>query len=504
MLIQQTRLFSIVFILVSLLTACSTGVSFNPASFFKGKPLTKVCHQYHTLSLEEANAKMDQEIYQLQGNIERSLVFREKVVSHLQQLNEYTKQDKPFSPALIDTLSLTIQKEIDLMRPILATAAEHGCWLKYKEFNFDNSIVLKGHMTMLATLVSLYDEYGIVFAVISENDRLRRFINKADTGYERDEYLLESLTHLYIDTDMLSYTRELVEKYNERKGLVHDLAKTDENLTYLVQVVERSKSYPVLLKMDFIDAANYRRKIRRRVTSDTLNEISRATMNGLSEGFSNAVGDYEERKGLLYQDSAVASHIASKLKIGDILVEKTPFRLTDSMIPGHWGHAAIWVGTEQELRALDLWQHPLVRKYHQQILQGESIAESLRTGTTLSTLEHFLNVDDFAIIRSKTALSKKQLQQTVLRALRQLGKAYDFNFDVETTDKIVCSQLVYLSYSHIDWPTESTLGRYTISPDNIAIETLANGPLQLALFYHDGKLIEDSPLKLMQLLMEED
>jgi len=174
------------------------------------------------------------------------------------------------------------------------------------------------------------------------------------------------------------------------------------------------------------------------------------------------------------------------------------------MIPGHWGHAAIWIGTEQELKAIGLWLHPLVVKYHQQIQAGELIAESLRSGTQLGSLAHFLNVDDLAIIRSKKPLGDTEMRDTILLALRQIGKAYDFNFDVETTDKIVCSQLVYLSYSHIHWPTESTLGRYTISPDNVAVKTLDDGPLELKIFYHKGELIKDSPLLLMKNLMTKE
>jgi uncharacterized protein YycO len=498
---KHIQYISTIFIALSLLTSCSTGVNFNAINFFKGSQPQQVCEQYSQLSLEQANEKMNLDIYQLQHNIERSLVFREKIAANLAQLNEYTKLDQPFSPELIDTLSLAIQKEINLMRPILAMAAQHGCWIKHDELNVDNNTKLKGNMVVLATLVSLYDEYGTVIAVLSENDRLRRFLNKADSGYDRDEYLLESLTHMFVDSDLLSYTTDLVKAYSDGKPAIEQLAQDDDNLAYLVQVVEQSKSYAVLLQMDFFDAASYRRKIRRRVTSDTLKDIGRATMNGLSEGFSNAVGDYEERKGLLYQDKEVEKNLLAQLKIGDILLEKTPFRLTDSMIPGHWGHAAIWLGTELELKSIGLWQHPLVKQYHQQIKAGELVAESLRSGTRLSSLAHFMNVDDLAIVRSKTPLDKQQLRDTILLALRQIGKAYDFNFDVETTDKIVCSQLVYLSYSHIQWPTESTLGRYTISPDNIAIKALNGGPFELTVFYHDGKLINASPLLLMQDLM---
>jgi len=501
---RNSIVFMTLLIVTLMLSGCSTGVNFNPTTFFKGEKPEKQCKQYYQLSVEAADAKMNLTIYQLQHNIERSLVFREKVTANLTKLTAYTEQDIPFSPQLIDILSQAINKEIELMRPILATAARHGCWLRDNDMNIDESLKVKGKAVALATLLSLYDEYGTVFAVISENDRLRRFLNNADSGYERDEYLLESLTQLFIDTDMLAYAQALTEQYNTDKRQINSAAESDDNLAYLVQVIEQSKSFPVLLNMDFFDAANYRRKVRRRVTSDTLQSIGRATMNALSEGFSNAVGDYEERKGLLYQNKQVEAELASQLQMGDIILEKTPFRLTDSMIPGHWGHAAIWVGTEKELKAINLWHHPLVSKYHQQIQAGELIAESLRSGTRLSTLAHFMNIDDFAIVRSKKSLNSQQLRETILLALRQIGKAYDFNFDVETTDKIVCSQLVYLSYSHIHWPTVSTLGRYTISPDNIAVKTFDDGPFELTLFYHQGKVVTDSPLLLMQQLMAAD
>jgi len=194
--------------------------------------------------------------------------------------------------------------------------------------------------------------------------------------------------------------------------------------------------------------------------------------------------------------------VAKQLQMGDILLEKTPFRLTDSMIPGHWGHAAIWIGTEQELRDIGLWEHPLVSRYHEQIKKDELVAESLRTGTTLSPLSHFLNIDDLGVLRSRQPLSDELMRETIILSLRQIGKEYDFNFDVETTDKIVCSQLVYLAYDRIEWPTESVVGRYTISPDNIAVKALNNGPLELKLFYHDGKLIKENSLELMEELMK--
>jgi len=73
---------------------------------------------------------------------------------------------------------------------------------------------------------------------------------------------------------------------------------------------------------------------------------------------------------------------------------------------------------------------------------------------------------------------------------------------VNTTDKIVCSELAYVSFPSIDWPTQKTLGRHNISPDNVAKLAWNNLPLELILFYHDGQLVEkENQLTKMKELM---
>ena len=119
----------------------------------------------------------------------------------------------------------------------------------------------------------------------------------------------------------------------------------------------------------------------------------------------------------------------------------------------------------------------------------------------MNSLRDFLNIDDIAIIRCPQ-LDKKKLAERIILSLRQVGKEYDFNFDVETTDKIVCSELIYTVYIEIDWPTGKSLGRYTISPDNVAEKTLNGGPLELITFYHDGALVTNIPLQQMEKLIE--
>jgi hypothetical protein len=68
-----------------------------------------------------------------------------------------------------------------------------------------------------------------------------------------------------------------------------------------------------------------------------------------------------------------------------------------------------------------------------------------------------------------------------------MGKRYDFNYDVQTRDRLGCAELVYHAYGHVDWPKRRGLGRATIVPDDIAVGSLGEGPLELISLYVDGE-----------------
>ena len=236
--------------------------------------------------------------------------------------------------------------------------------------------------------------------------------------------------------------------------------------------------------------------------------LGSAAIGKLSEVFGNGVGLVETRNGKLWEKAAVRDRLLGLLQPLDILLEKTPFRLTDWFIPGHFGHVAVWMGTVAELDALGVFARPEMQQdpypgYRADIADGRSVLEALRTGVTLNTLDHFLNVDDVAVLRPRS-LSATEVVDSLVRGFRQIGKEYDFNFDVETTGTIVCSELPYHVYPNVDWKTEQQLGRFTISPDDIASLALGDNPaFELVTFYHDGELVDpDADLARMQELME--
>ncbi len=314
---------------------------------------------------------------------------------------------------------------------------------------------------------------GNTYLPIFSNKKLRRLLNAEDKSFNISKRELRKHLLQLIDKPNLELLRKKI--LNS-----HALLNPSENRTIT--------SHSVYQKLkDTKYFSRIRKVIKKSKVSDFFSRASEFALHHISGAFGNSAGSIKWRKGRLFKNQLVLNEIYSKLKPLDIITEKAGFALTDTFIPGHFGHNAIWLGTKKELIELGLWETVIPENVKKQIEQGKLIIETDRSGTHLKSLEDFMNVDEFGILRlSENHFSRDIYKKTYEVAFSQLGKTYDFNFDVETTDKLVCSELLYQSFGLINWPTTDYLGRTTISPDNIASLVLYNdSPLEL-IYYVKG------------------
>ena len=175
-----------------------------------------------------------------------------------------------------------------------------------------------------------------------------------------------------------------------------------------------------------------------------------------------------------------AELLRSVLQPFDIVLMKSPHHLTDQFIPGYFGHVGIWLGSEL---AAQLKGETSVKDS----LKGRAMVEVLRSGVKISTLRDFADGEIFLIIRP-TQLSD-QLKTDILNNTRkQLGKDYDFNFDIESPEAITCTELVYLAYDFVDWKTRYTWSRFTLSPDDLALTALEDSLFEFPFFIENGTI----------------
>jgi len=316
-----------------------------------------------------------------------------------------------------------------------------------------------------------------------ENKTMRRAINEDDLTYD---VKVNDFRKILLKT-LKRRTYKRIKKLSKKLPRLDSIIVDSLAVKNLVEHVRNSALLKTIAATKYKDSKikKDKKKIRTFLPSDRFSKIKEFLFHHLSGAFGNLAGSVRWRYGTLLHNEKIIQEILMQLKPLDIITEKTWFAATDTFIPGHFGHNAIWLGTKEQLIENGMWLHPEIVKVHSEIEAGKSILESDRSGTHLKDLRTFMNVDEFAILKIKNLEEKpaEYIEYLYTIALGQLGKTYDFNFDVETTDKLVCSELLYQVYGDIKWPTKSILGRFTITPDNVtSLALYQNSPIELAYY----------------------
>ena len=338
----------------------------------------------------------------------------------------------------------------------------------------------------LAAGLVLMDSYQVAVAPYFDNASIRYVMTYDVEGQETLRTLSNNYHSNELRSQLLNATR-FADSYMRWANLQQNIVTQEEE--YLYALIQSTLWYAEAHDhkgLGLGEALEYWGSALQLRT----HRLQRVLSYGVSQGFGNVVGLVQTRSGYLAKMSEKEEHqLAQELKPLDILLEKTPFRLTDKMIPGHYGHVAVWLGSEAELRELGVWDQ-ITPGYQEQIRKGGRIVEALRSGVTISSLRHFINIDDLLVLRDNRKLGDDYHRQAVLTALEQVGKEYDFNFDVLTHSRIVCSELAYVVFPDVLWPLDHLLGRYTISPDNVAQLAITPSPVfSPKVMYHEGERV---------------
>ncbi|MDR1647674.1 MAG: hypothetical protein LBR88_06550, partial [Zoogloeaceae bacterium] len=295
---------------------------------------------------------------------------------------------------------------IEERQALLDTALVHECWTASPPAaGVPGKIQRLGVLLSLSSALMLYDNYMIAVSLWQSDKDLRRHLNQMDLGeghFTAEE--LQRVNRMFTSANNRRRVRGAIQWYRRYiaetdKG--DPCAQTEAEFVdyapacrYLRTFVEQSPSFHLVAKRRPLKAMGQVFEVFGDMTQDALFRLQRESTHLSSLLFGNTVGLVETRRGKLYQQWTVEADAAGVLRAGDILLEKTPFRLTDAFIPGHWGHVAIWVGTEAELRELEIWEHPLVVPHQASIRSGRGVVEALRSGVEINSLANFLNIDD--------------------------------------------------------------------------------------------------------------
>ncbi len=178
------------------------------------------------------------------------------------------------------------------------------------------------------------------------------------------------------------------------------------------------------------------------------------------------------------------TELIEHLTPGDVLVVRKEYAVTNYFLPGYWPHAALYLGDADALRALGLADHEHVRPRWSQLDPGTSstssaprhspderpryVLEAMKDGVRIRSIDSPLASDSLVVLRPQ--IEPADLAQALARGLSHEGKAYDFDFDFNRSDRLVCTEVVYRAYEGIgDVQFELTrrAGRNTLSAGDL-------------------------------------
>lgn len=138
--------------------------------------------------------------------------------------------------------------------------------------------------------------------------------------------------------------------------------------------------------------------------------------------------------------------------------------MSNVFLPGFWPHSALWLGAEDA-----------------------DILEARKDGVLLRQIEDTLQVDAFVVIRP--SLESEKIAEALTRGRSHTGKQYDFVFDFRTTDRLVCTEVIYRTYhgiGDIDFNLTLQAGRHCLSAEELLNQGLGEGWFDIVAIYGVG------------------
>ncbi len=233
-------------------------------------------------------------------------------------------------------------------------------------------------------------------------------------------------------------------------------------------------------------------KVFFRMQEDKLDLIKVQTSHIFSKAFGLSADLFQSREGHLKNMSRTEyGRLAGNMKPLDVLLQKSRSRLTDKLVPGHYSHVGLWVGTEGELKELGVWEKlpDLYQKakekyayrgppFQKTVRNGKHLIEALALGVQLHSLQHFLDADDLVVLRpvpcgkqepgSETCLTREKKSEYLVNAFLQIGKNYDFSLNFNSDSELVCSEVAYWTFVDFDIKTDRAMGKHYVRPDQMA------------------------------------
>ena len=343
-------------------------------------------------------------------------------------------------------------------------------------------------VTSFAISYSLYvKKYEILHRVmlsVSGSEYKKKVLNQYVELYDRDKIYAEMVSRFYSPGTRLRISAGWL--YLRIFGSIDTVSSQD---SFELLKVKSEEGYQYLFK-NFDQTLLASGEI---IVDTTRNEMFDMWLP-VQRGVANAMGRTilsTRGKEYLINDELIRE-MKKVMLPGDVMLQRRNWHLSNVGIPGFWTHAALHTGTLEEMdnyfaSEFPYEGHDSISSYievnfpdvyqDKQMLDtdsnAKSVIEAIEPGVVLQSLEKSAHADFVVTLRPN--LEKKDKMLALFRAFGSFGKPYDYNFDFDTRDALVCSELIFDAYFEslpykqgISLEISEINGRKVVSPLDIA------------------------------------
>jgi hypothetical protein len=237
---------------------------------------------------------------------------------------------------------------------------------------------------------------------------------------------------------------------------------------------------------------------------DNYSKISRNSFDYIIEYMAKFITGREltTRKDKFINDEQ-KEDIRNNLEPGDILLRRMNWQMTNIGVGGFWTHSGMYVGALEELDSYFYGIDDLKNKKYSEWLEQEYplifdlmkknpelvLYESNYKGVVLNEFDSMGESDYFSALRPN--LSKSEKFKALKNSFKYFGKSYDYKFNFHDDQELVCSELLYVTYTKtglIDFKPYYSMGKYYMKPDDFVKYYLNNeDKINFVIFYDSSE-----------------
>ena len=183
-------------------------------------------------------------------------------------------------------------------------------------------------------------------------------------------------------------------------------------------------------------------------------------------------GGYQETQfpGRLSGNVRAEAALTEQLQPLDLVFTGNKSYIWGKIIPGRFSHGVVYLGTEAQLRRAGLWDLAALAPLRDDIRAGRLFIEAVTPAVGTLPLDQLIQNDAAAILRPQ--LGDTARRQAYAALANNLGVPYDFSFEVATTDRLACTELINLAMPGLRFATQEAYGGRVILPDTVVAQAI--------------------------------